>query len=99
LSPATDPQKTLGGILLWGSMCYDGHNKQFVLFGGGNVPSERGGPGHLDLYPGNQHLVQLKLENSRPSGRNAKLVYDPVARKIVLFGGDHWTSFSRTPGL
>src|SRR4029077_1358921 len=37
LSPKNNPERELSGILLWSSMCYDRHNKQLVLFGGGNV--------------------------------------------------------------
>src|SRR5205823_3014538 len=45
LAPKTHPQQELGGILLWSSLCYDRSAKRFVLFGGGNVQSERGDPG------------------------------------------------------
>ena len=51
LAPKTNPEKELGGILLWGSMCYDRHNKRFLLFGGGNVQSERGDPGTWTFTP------------------------------------------------
>src|SRR5262249_7562125 len=34
LLPKADPQKEMGGTLLWSSLCYDRHNKQLVLFGG-----------------------------------------------------------------
>jgi len=44
------PEGMLGGVLLWSSMCYDRDAKQFVLFGGGNVQTERGGPGNVDLH-------------------------------------------------
>ena len=51
LNPPTHPEKELGGTLLWSSMVYDQHNKKFVLFGGGNVQSERGDPGTWTYSP------------------------------------------------
>ena len=48
LKPEGDPaaeESDQGGVLLWSSMCYDREHKQFVLFGGGNVQTERGDPG------------------------------------------------------
>ena len=51
LAPKTHPEKELGGVLLWGSMCYERHNKRFLLFGGGNVQSERGDPGTWTYTP------------------------------------------------
>lgn len=88
LAPKTDPQTKLGGILLWSSMCYDRHNKRFVLFGGGNVQSERGDPGTWTYTPADNAWARLKPERQPPPRANARLVYDPVARKVVLFGGD-----------
>ena len=88
LNPANDPQKALGGILLWSSMCYDRHNKQFVLFGGGNVQSERGDPGTWLYSPADNAWTQLKLDKQPPQRANSQLVYDPIAKKVVLFGGD-----------
>jgi hypothetical protein len=88
LKPATNPQTALGGVLLWSALCYDRHNKQFVLFGGGNVQSERGDPGTWIYTPADNAWVQLKLDKQPPQRANSQLVYDPVARKVVLFGGD-----------
>jgi hypothetical protein len=88
LAPKTDPEKELGGVLLWGSMCYDRHNKQFVLFGGGNVQTERGDPGTWVYSPAANTWTQLKLDRQPPPRANSRLVYDPVNRKVVLFGGD-----------
>jgi hypothetical protein len=88
LAPATDPQRQLGGILLWSSLCYDRHNKQFVLFGGGNVQSPRGDPGTWTYTPADNTWSQLDLAKQPPQRANSRLVYDPVAKKVVLFGGD-----------
>lgn len=88
LQPPTHPEKELGGTLLWSSMVYDRHNKQFVLFGGGNVQSERGDPGTWTYAPAKNAWTQLKLGQQPPQRANSRLVYDPDAKKIVLFGGD-----------
>jgi len=88
LNPPTHPEKELGGTLLWSSMAYDAHNKQFVLFGGGNVQSERGDPGTWTYSPTKNVWTNLKLKDQPSPRANARLVYDPLAKKIVLFGGD-----------
>lgn len=88
LQPAMHPEKALGGVLLWSSMVYDTHNKQFVLFGGGNVQSERGDPGTWTYSPAKNAWTQLKLDKQPPQRANSRLVYDPVNKMIVLLGGD-----------
>jgi hypothetical protein len=88
LNPPTHPEKELGGILLWSSMVYDAHNKQFVLFGGGNVQTERGDPGTWTYSPSKNTWTQLKLLLQPPQRANSRLAYDPVHKKVVLFGGD-----------
>ncbi len=88
LAPKTDPEKELGGVLLWSSMCYDRRNKQFLLFGGGNIQSERGDPGTWTYSPTDNAWTQLVLDKQPPARANSRLVYDPVHRKAVLFGGD-----------
>jgi hypothetical protein len=88
LNPKTHPEKELGGTLLWGSMCYDRHNKRFVLFGGGNVQSVRGDPGTWTYTPATNAWEPLKLDRQPPQRANSRLVYDPEAKKVVLFGGD-----------
>jgi hypothetical protein len=88
LNPATHPEKQLGGRLLWSSMVYDRHNRRFVLFGGGNVQSERGDPGTWTYSPANNTWTMLKLDRQPPQRANARLAYDPLAKKVVLFGGD-----------
>jgi hypothetical protein len=88
LAPKSDPQKELGGILLWSSMCYDRHNQRFVLFGGGNVQTPRGDPATWTYTPATNTWEQLRPGRQPPQRANSRLVYDPVARKVVLFGGD-----------
>jgi hypothetical protein len=88
LAPPTHPEKQLGGILLWSSMCCDRHNKQFVLFGGGNIQTKRGDPGTWTYTPASNTWAQLRLDRQPPARANSRLVYDPVHKKVVLFGGD-----------
>jgi hypothetical protein len=88
LAPATDPEKELGGTLLWSSMCYDGHRQRFILFGGGNVQTRRGDPGTWTYSPKTNTWAQLKLDIEPSPRANARLCYDPVSKKVVLFGGD-----------
>src|SRR5262245_1127170 len=88
LAPKADPESTLGGILLWSSMCYDRHNKEFLLFGGGNVQSERGDPGTWTYSPADNAWKQPTLDVQPPQRANSRLVYDPVSKKVILFGGD-----------
>src|SRR5262245_17111442 len=88
LAPETNPQKALGGTLLWSSMCYDGGAKKFVLFGGGNTPTGRGDPGTWTYSPADNRWEQVKADRQPPARANSRLVYDPTAKKVVLFGGD-----------
>jgi hypothetical protein len=88
LEPATHPLKDAGGILLWSSLCYDPANKAMLLFGGGNVQTERGDPGTWLYQPAENRWEQLQLAVQPPPRANARLAYDPQAKKIVLFGGD-----------
>lgn len=88
LKPATNPETELGGILLWSSLCYDLAQKQFVLFGGGNVQTERGDPGTWVYSPAENSWTDLKLTKQPQQRANSQLVYDPVAKKVVLFSGD-----------
>lgn len=88
LAPPTHPQQTLGGILLWSSMCYDRSARWFVLFGGGNVQTERGDPGTWTYAPARNQWRQETPAKQPPQRGNSRLVYDPEAKKVVLFGGD-----------
>ena len=69
-------------------MCYDQSAKKIVLFGGGNVPTERGDPGTWTYSPAENRWEQLKPEKQPPARANSRLAYDPVSKKVVLFGGD-----------
>src|SRR5262249_37899958 len=64
LEPATSPT---GGRdrppLLWGSMCYDPVNKKVLLFGGGNVQSERGDAGTWTYDPASNTWGQLQFRS------------------------------------
>ncbi|HXD87630.1 MAG TPA: kelch repeat-containing protein [Urbifossiella sp.] len=88
LAPPTHPEKELGGILLWSSMCYDAGAQRFVLFGGGNVQSPRGDPGTWTYSPAENKWERVKADKQLSPRANARLVYDPVNKKVVLFGGD-----------
>ncbi len=87
LQPATNPEAA-GGILLWSSMCYDRAHRKFVLFGGGNIQTERGDPGTWTYSPATNTWEQLDVARQPPQRANSKLVYDPEHRRVVLFGGD-----------
>jgi hypothetical protein len=82
------PEGTLGGILLWSSMCYDRELKAFVLFGGGNIQTERGDPGTWTFAPEPRLWQQVNVATQPPARANSRLVYDPVNKLTVLFGGD-----------
>ena len=74
--------------LLWGSMEYDPVNEEVVLFGG-NSNVEGGTPGTWVFDPSTNKWRDLKLD-VEPSARGySPTVYDPVNKKIILFGGDH----------
>ncbi len=88
LAATGDPETTFKSQLLWGSICYDQASKQVVLFGGGNAQTERGDPGTWTYSPAANQWTQLKLDVQPPARANSALVYDPVNKKVVLFGGD-----------
>jgi hypothetical protein len=88
MKPPTHPEKELGGILLWSSMCYDTDAKKLVLFGGGNIQSDRGDAGTWTYSPSENKWVQASPYRSPQPRANSRLVYDPVNKKVVLFGGD-----------
>jgi hypothetical protein len=82
------PEGTLGGTLLWSSMSYDRELKAFALFGGGNIQTERGDPGTWTFDPHPRLWKKLDPVLQPPPRANSRLVYDPVNRFTVLFGGD-----------
>src|SRR5262245_16287758 len=73
LSPATSPT---GGPnappLLWGAMCYDPVNKQVLLFGGGNVLSDRGDCGTWAYDPVRNTWKQLQFDSVALSGPGSR---------------------------
>ncbi|MBA4186481.1 MAG: hypothetical protein C0467_00540 [Planctomycetaceae bacterium] len=88
LQQKTGPAAQHGGVLLWSSMCYDQGAKRFILFGGGNIQTERGDPGTWTFDPETKRWEQLELAKQPPARANSRLVYDPVNKLTVLFGGD-----------
>lgn len=84
----TGPEGTLGGVLLWSSMCYDREAKAFVLFGGGNIQTQRGDPGTWTFTPESRLWQRVDAANQPPQRANSRLVYDPANKLTVLFGGD-----------
>jgi len=71
LKPASRPDQP-GGPLLWGSMCYDPVNKKALLFGGGNVMTERGDPGTWLYDPASSTWTALKSSSAALDGPRAK---------------------------
>ncbi|HKB37476.1 MAG TPA: kelch repeat-containing protein [Gemmataceae bacterium] len=65
LAPSTSPT---GGKdkppLLWGSLCYDPVNRKILLFGGGNVQTERGDPGTWTYDPASNTWSQLHFKSA-----------------------------------
>jgi hypothetical protein len=88
LAPKVHPEQAQGGILLWGSMAANLERREIVLFGGGNVETPRGDPGTWVYSRSGGAWTPLQLPLEPPQRANSPLVYDPVAKKIVLFGGD-----------
>ena len=60
LAPVPSPDAA-GGMLLWGSMCYDPVNRKVLLFGGGNVRTRRGDPGTWTYDPATNTWNRLEL--------------------------------------
>ncbi len=71
LAPANHPAKA-GGTLLWASMCHVPHIKKVLLFGGGNVQTERGDPGTWTYDPAANVWEELKLERQPPQRRSPR---------------------------
>ena len=74
--------------IFWSSICYHAASRQVVFFGGGNSDTERGDAGTWLYSPADNTWKELTLERQPPQRANSQLVYDPVAKQIVLFGGD-----------
>ncbi|MBL8029231.1 MAG: hypothetical protein JNL74_22610 [Fibrobacteres bacterium] len=85
---AVHPGTGTPNVLRWGSLCYDAYNKEIVLFGGGAMDKPFGTPGTWTFKSTTRTWTDLKL-SVQPSPRGySPMVYDPVNRCIVLFGGD-----------
>lgn len=81
----------------WGALCYDPVNREILLFGGGCVDRPNGTPGTSVLDPAAKTWTSLHLAVEPPPRAASPMVYDPVNRCIVMFGGDHLDSmFSDT---
>src|SRR5262245_47637249 len=84
LAPATSPT---GGkdrpLLLWGSMCYDPVNKKVLLFGGGNVLSERGDPVAWNYDPSSDTWSELQFRSDVLDGPR-KQCEEALARSKAL---------------
>jgi hypothetical protein len=93
LGAATPHPATYNGAvnsnLLWGSLCYDGYNREIVLFGGGNLNQDKGGPGTWTYGPSARTWTKRNQAVEPPGRANGAMVYDPDNQVIVLFGGDH----------
>lgn len=78
-----------GHGLYWQSLCFDAFNHEIILFGGGGVTSDSGHVGMWVLSPAAKTWTKGAV-SPLPSPRGySPMVYDPVNKKIVLFGGDH----------
>ena len=73
LAPSPTPRRNWAGFCCGVPMCYDRHNKQFVLFGGGNVQTERGDPGTWTYTPATNTWTRLKLDSQPPQRANSRL--------------------------
>ncbi|MCX7591524.1 MAG: hypothetical protein N2255_07845 [Kiritimatiellae bacterium] len=72
LAPANHPSRALGGLLLWGSLCWDSINRAVVLFGGGNITSPRGDPGTWMYFPASNAWVKLEFSSTALDGLREK---------------------------
>ncbi|HEV3440799.1 MAG TPA: hypothetical protein VG122_25825, partial [Gemmata sp.] len=88
LKRKTGPERDYQGTLLWSSMTYDNEAKAFVLFGGGNLQTHRGDSGTWNFSPEIGAWEQIETKGTPPVRANSRLVYDPVHKLTVLFGGD-----------
>ena len=80
LAPANHPTKA-GGELLWASMCYVPPLKKVLLFGGGNVQTERGDPGTWTYDPAANVWEELKLQRQPPQRRSPRWSTTPSTRR------------------
>jgi hypothetical protein len=74
--------------LNWGALCADPENREIVLFGGCGLPTGGAGPGTWIYSPAKNTWRDLKRPEQPPHRALSPMVFDPVSKKIVLFGGD-----------
>jgi len=74
--------------LNWGALCADPVNRELVLFGGCGVPVAGAAPGTW-VYS-TEHNTWRKRELAvEPAARAlSPMAFDPVSKRILLFGGD-----------
>jgi hypothetical protein len=76
------------GTLSWGSLCYDAHNQEIVLFGG-TCNISLGNPGTWIYKPATGTWTKLSLSTQPAARCGSPMVYDAKNQKIILFSGDH----------
>ncbi|MCE9606363.1 MAG: hypothetical protein K8U03_15820 [Planctomycetia bacterium] len=74
--------------LNWGALCADPVNREIVLCGGCGLSVDGAGPGTWVYSTEKNEWRDLKLRVQPPSRALSPLVFDPVSKKILLFGGD-----------
>jgi hypothetical protein len=72
----------------WGSLCADPVNLEIVLFGGCGLSNDGGVPGTWVYSTEKNEWRELKLKVQPASRALSPLVFDPISKKILLFGGD-----------
>ena len=85
--PGAVPSKRYGP-----SMAYDPNTHQVMLFGGIDDQASRSDTWAYD--PVANTWTELKPSGEALSARAATMVYDPVTRRMILFGGVYWRSTS-----
>lgn len=91
MQPAISPaplSQSYKESLNWGTLCADPVNRELVLFGGCGLPVAGAGPGTWVYSPETNAWRDLRLAEQPPSRALSPMVFDPVSKKILLFGGD-----------
>lgn len=91
LTVPVHPAGAEGGAtpVIWGSMCYDPHNKEVLLFGGADADVRNGDCGTWVYKPSANTWTRLDLAIQPPPRCLAQMAYDAKNNVIILFGGDH----------
>lgn len=85
LKPANHPSTCR--TVAWASMCYDAGNDRVMLFGGGLATNPSGAAPTWFYDCSTNAWTRPQLDLEPPPRCNAPIVYDPQARRMVLFGG------------